>query len=499
MIYNIYIRIFNFPFQLNINYIYLHLYIQVIKYFIMAVAVIMPRQGQSVESCILTQWYKAEGDTVSKGDLLFAYETDKAAFEEEAPEDGLLLARFFDEGDEVPVLQNVAVLGAKGETVEEFRPQGIGGSATTKAETEVTPKGEATPWEEAVPQEDFKAGVPEVNFPVGAMPGNGLGSISPRARKLACQKRVVLEGIHGSGPGGRIIERDVLEALRQGRRLTPLAQKKLEADGLTVPSGNNLDCGRYGTKDLVKPEAISAGTPVLEGTGPYTDTPLSQVRKIIASAMYRSLQNSAQLTHHLSANVTGMLELRRQVKARQKDGYAYNITLNDMVCYAVIRSLQLHPGANAHFLGTSIRRFSQVNLGLAVDTDRGLMVPVLPHADRLSLPGLSESLKELADKAKQGSISPDLLVPEAASFTVSNLGNYGVEMFTPVINLPQVAILGVNTIVQRPAALPDGNLGFQPFMGLSLTYDHRALDGGPATVFLAEIKKQIESLSPDLL
>jgi len=453
----------------------------------MAAAVIMPRQGQSVESCILTQWYKKEGEQVSKGDLLFAYETDKAAFEEEAPEDGQLLARFFEEGDEVPVLQNVAVIGADGDSVDEFRPQG--GSGTDSSEKTTEEKKE----------EEIPTGRAETDLHAGVLPGNGRNPISPRARKLAFQKRVVLEGIHGSGPGRRIIERDVLEAFRQGQRLTPLAQKKMEAEGLTVPSRQKLDCGRYGTKDLVKQAAIPGGSAVLEGTGPYTDIPLSQVRKIIATAMHRSLQNSAQLTHHLSANVSGMLALRRQVKNRQKEGYAYNITLNDMVCYAVIRSLQLHPEANAHFLDHGIRQFSQINLGLAVDTDRGLMVPVLPNADRLSLPGLSEGLKELAEKAKQGSISPDLLVPDAASFTVSNLGNYGVEMFTPVINLPQVAILGVNTIIQRPAAMPDGNLGFQPFMGLSLTYDHRAVDGGPATLFLAEIKKQMESLSADLL
>jgi pyruvate dehydrogenase E2 component (dihydrolipoamide acetyltransferase) len=215
--------------------------------------------------------------------------------------------------------------------------------------------------------------------------------------------------------------------------------------------------------------------------------------------MYRSLQNSAQLTHHLSANAAGMLQLRRQVKVRQEGGYPYNITLNDMVCYAVVQSLLLHPGANAHFLNENIRMFDQVNLGLAVDTDRGLMVPALLNADRYTLPELSVRLKEIADNSKKGSISPDLIIPEAATFTVSNLGNYGVEMFTPVINLPQVGILGVNTIIQRPATLADGTFGFQPFMGLSLTYDHRAIDGGPATLFLAEIKKQIEHLSPDLL
>ena len=170
-----------------------------------------------------------------------------------------------------------------------------------------------------------------------------------------------------------------------------------------------------------------------------------------------------------------------------------------MVCYAVVQSLLLHPGANAHFLGEHIRIFDQVNLGMAVDTDRGLMVPSLPNADRYSLPELSFRLKEIAESSKKGSISPDLIVPEAATFTVSNLGNYGVEMFTPVINLPQAGILGVNTIIQRPATLTDGSFGFLPFMGLSLTYDHRALDGGPATLFLAEIKKQIEQLDPGLL
>jgi pyruvate dehydrogenase E2 component (dihydrolipoamide acetyltransferase) len=223
------------------------------------------------------------------------------------------------------------------------------------------------------------------------------------------------------------------------------------------------------------------------------------MRKIIASAMHHSLQNSAQLTHHLSANASAMLQLRKEVKLRMDKGYRYNITLNAMVCYAAIRAIKHHPGANAHFLGDSIRKFDQVNLGLAVDTDRGLMVPALLQADRYTLPELSTQLKGLAEASKKGSVSPDLLVPDAATFTISNLGNYGVEIFTPVINLPQVAILGVNTIIQRPATLADGSFGFQPFIGLSLTYDHRAIDGGPATLFLATIKEEIEKLTQELL
>jgi len=450
----------------------------------MAHAVIMPRQGQSVESCILTEWYKSVGDPVTTGDLLFAYETDKAAFEEEAPEDGFLLARFFEEGDEVPVLQNVAVIGKKGEGVEEFRPA-AGALAENRAEQADTPEPEIT-------EPGITEPAPLPADPAVTMSGS---SISPRARKLALEKRVVMDNLQGSGPQGRIIERDVKDAIRQGKRLTPLAKKKMEAEGLTVPAGGS-ESGKFRTSDLQKPASSESAA---EGRGTYKEVPLSQIRKIIAAAMYRSLQNSAQLTHHLSANASGMLQLRKKVKEKQQEGYPYNITLNDMVCYAVVKSLLLHPGANAHFVGERIRIFDQVNLGLAVDTERGLMVPALLKADRYSLPELSVRLKELADQAKKGAISPDVIVPEAATFTVSNLGNYGVEMFTPVINLPQVAILGVNAIIQRPATLSDGSFGFQPFMGLSLTYDHRALDGGPATLFLAEIKKQIELLSPDLL
>ena len=440
----------------------------------MATVVKIPKQGQSVESCILTEWYKEVGDPVSKGDLLYAYETDKAAFEEEAPEDGVLLVRFYEAGDEVPVLQNVAVLGEDGESVEAFRPDGA-----SPAETAV---------EIPLDIEDQTA-VPLQSQPNLSREGEMI-TISPRARRIAKEKRVVIETIQGTGPGGRIIERDVIEAVRQGKRLTPLAQKKMEAEGLVVPGTANVPYGKIASGDLVEQS---------DRDGSFTDVPLSNVRKIIANAMYQSLQNSAQLTHHLSANASVMLQLRREVKSRQKEGYPYNITLNDMVCYAVICALKQHPDANAHFLGSTVRKFDRVNLGLAVDTERGLMVPALINADGLSLSALSVKLKELAEDSKQGDISPDLLIPEAASFTVSNLGNYGVEMFTPVINLPQVAILGVNTIIQRPTTLADGSFGFQPFIGLSLTYDHRAIDGGPATLFLAGIKNEIEKLSSELL
>jgi pyruvate dehydrogenase E2 component (dihydrolipoamide acetyltransferase) len=169
-----------------------------------------------------------------------------------------------------------------------------------------------------------------------------------------------------------------------------------------------------------------------------------------------------------------------------------------MICYATIKALKKFPQVNAHFMGDSMKFFNKVHFGLAVDTDRGLMVPVIKNADDLSVQGLANQFKEIAASCRKGNVNPELLASDAATFTVSNLGNYGVEMFTPVINLPQVAILGVNTIVPRPKDLGDGVYGFVPYLGLSLTYDHRALDGGEATRFVKQVAVEIENLELDL-
>lgn len=439
----------------------------------MAVEFIMPKQGQSVENCILTEWYKNVGEKISKGELLFAYETDKAAFEEEATTDGIILAQFYKAGDEVPVLATVGVIGSEGE--------------------ELTASIIENPKNSELFEPEIRTG--------GANKGNNIHAdsgkifISPRARNLAKMKGILIDSIDGTGPLGRVVERDIIDEVKKGNGLKPLVMESGKLDGLELPDkGKSLD-GKIASNDL----KIAGNDSPETGSEKYSDIKVSNVRKIIASAMHRSLQNSAQLTHHMSANASRMLQVRKEVKSRSKNGYGYNITLNDMVCYSVVQALKKFPDANAHFLDDKIRRYNKVNLGVAVDTERGLMVPTLVDADDLSLPGLSSRLKYLADCSRTGSISPDLIRPETASFTVSNLGNYGVEFFTPIINLPQVAILGVNAVSLRPAEMDDGIFGFLPFMGLSLTYDHRAIDGGPATLFLREIKNEIEKLSINLL
>ncbi|MDR2848514.1 MAG: 2-oxo acid dehydrogenase subunit E2 [Bacteroidales bacterium] len=430
----------------------------------MATPVMMPKQGQSVESCIISQWFKKKGDSVKTGDLLFSYETDKASFEEEAKADGILLEIFFNEGDEVPVLTNVAVIGKAGESTAEFSPNGAASAPTPTAETPVAQVTSAV----AAP----------VSAP--ATTGNAKLRVSPRARVMAEKKGVSLTSVKGTGPNGRIIVRDI--ETTQGASAP--AQPVTASPAIAVAPA----------------PVVPASAPVVEqSTAEFEVKKLTNIRKLIAKAMHDSLQNSAQLTHHLSADVRKLLALREEVKKAQKTDPNYpNVTLNDMICWAVIRALEKNPEANSQFLGDSIKTFKQVHLGLAVDTPRGLMVPVLKNANDLSLKGLSNNLRALAEGCRKGGIDPELLQSTAGSFTVSNLGNYGVEIFTPIINVPQVAILGVNTIIQRPADIGGGIIAFVPYIGLSLTYDHRAIDGGPATLFLKEIKTQIENFSAEI-
>jgi pyruvate dehydrogenase E2 component (dihydrolipoamide acetyltransferase) len=409
----------------------------------MATPVIMPKQGQSVETCIITRWYKNKGDKISTGDLLFSYETDKAAFDLESPADGILLDTFFSEGSEVPVLVNVAVIGQAGEEISSFKP-GTGESGEVTA-----PPREKTEVSSSPSDHTHVAPVTSAG---------GRIRISPRAKIIAGKKGLDYNIIPGSGPNGRIVSADIEKAHSGAARVSK----------------------------TVHPEGA--------GGAEYSEQPLSNIRKLIARAMHSSLQNSAQLTHHLSADVRLLLEARRRVKEEFATGTGkQDITLNDMICWCVTRALTKHPEANTHFLGESLKIFRAVHLAIAVDTPRGLLVPTVKNADQMTLRELSEALKGVADSCRKGNIDPELIKSTAASFTISNLGNYGVEMFTPVINLPQVCILGVCTIVNRPADLGNSTFGFVPYIGLSLTYDHRAIDGGPATLFLKEIKDQIEN------
>ena len=477
----------------------------------MATVVIMPKQGQSVESCILTEMKKKKGDSVAVGDILFSYETDKASFEEISQVAGTILDVFFTDGDEIPVLTNVLVIGNPDESVEGLRPFGgkpatapvmstetattgssvaatVGTSATVSKEPDTSQVLTTT----AAPQALDTAKASQ-----STQQSSGVVSpVSPRARVLADKNAIQAEMLIGTGPNGRVIERDVQAVIAAAPKTTPLAKALIKDTGAFTPVYGSDNSSGSGLAGMVK--AADVVIKKQESMSDCEIKPLTNMRKLIAKAMHASLQNSAQLTHHLGADARNILNLRKKVKKAMSNGFPTDITINDFVCFAVIRALQKFPNVNAHFLGDSMKQFTKVHLGLAVDTERGLMVPTVRNASDLSLQGLANQLKEVANACKKGGINPDLLSPETASFTVSNLGAYGVEMFTPVINLPQAAILGINTIVPRPKDLGDGVYGFVPYMGLSLTYDHRALDGGEATRFLKQVAIEIENLEFNL-
>ena len=460
----------------------------------MAVIVILPKQGQSVESCIITEIKKKKGDKVSKGDVLFAYETDKASFEEESPADGVVLECFHNEGDEVPVLMNMMVIGEPGEDFAGLLGEVESQESRAKNQEAGDESKEERVKSKDTENENQESRTKSQDSGVVGVEGKGEQFVSPRAKHLAAREVVDVNTIAGSGPKGRVIERDVQAALENRPKMTPLAKKIAAEEGLQPQGAGSGLAGTAKASDLLPP-------PVNPTYGiDYEDKKLSNMRKIIAKSMHASLQNSAQLTHHLGADARNIQNLRRKAKkAFEAGSLSTNLTINDFVCFAVVKALKKFPNVNSHFLGDAMRLFGKVHLGLAVDTERGLMVPAVRNADDLSIIGLANQMKEVANSCKKGAISPELLAAEAATFTVSNLGNYGVEMFTPVINLPQSAILGVNTIVPRPKDLGDGVYGFVPYLGLSLTYDHRALDGGEATRFLKQIAIEIETLEIDIL
>ncbi len=431
----------------------------------MATLVIMPRQGQSVESCVITEWKKKKGDAVAEGDVLFSYETDKSSFDEPATVAGTLLEVFAEEGDDVPCLEPVCIIGAEGEDISALMPKA---------------NAEAAPAEAAAPAEEKKEEVKkeEVVVATESADKDGMMKISPRAKNLANKTYADLSQATPTGPNGRIIERDVNRLLDNGQRLTPEQYETFIKTGV-APAAEAVEAP-------VAAAAVAA--PVAE----YEDVKLSNVRKVIAKSMHESLSSMAQLTLNASFDATQLMEYRALLKKNAEGMGLNNITFNDMVLFAVAKTLKNHKDCNAHFLGDKMRFFNSVNLGIAVDTERGLLVPTVFNADKMSLNELSANAKTVIKAAQGGSISPDLL--SGGTFTVTNLGAMGVESFTPVINPPQTCILGVCNITRRVKQV-NGQDVFYDAMGLSLTFDHRALDGAPAARFLKELCTNLENFN----
>ena len=400
----------------------------------MAIAVLMPKQGQSVESCFIIKWNKKVGDKVKAEELICEVETDKAVFEVEAPEAGTILKIFYKEGDDVPVLNTIAIIGQPGEKIDHLIPK----------KTVSVSKGEYVENQKAITSdESLKKTRP--SFEAGPI------LISPVARRFAEKKGIDFSQLGGSGPGGRIIKKDIEKAISEG-------------------------------------EPIVSSTVSENFLGPVKEITVEGVRKIISERMLTSLQSTAQLTLNTSANASNLLACRESLKSSPQMKGLSKININDFLLYIVVNILPKFKNMNAHFLKDKILEFEHVHLGFAVDSPRGLMVPIIHNAHLLSLKEISKEVRRLSTACQEETILPDEL--SGGTFTVSNLGTMGIESFTPILNIPQVAILGVCSISLKPI-MKDNKIQFIPHMGLSLTFDHRAIDGVPAAKFLQELNMVI--------
>ena len=427
----------------------------------MAESVIMPKQGNSVEAVILLEWKKDQGEWVQEGEVLCEVETDKATFEVPSTVSGVLVKKLYNEGDDVPVMQEFALIDEAGQAAgAEGAKEPIENQAAEKGDGAV---GVASP---VVERRAAVSARDEAD-----LTGKRDVRISPLARSTAATLGIdhsQYREITGSGPQGRILKRDV-EAF--ARRAT---EQFADSNVATTAEDESAKAPRGSAGPKI--EAAVVETVKVKGT-----------REAIAQRMLDSLTQSAQLTINALANATELTGYRKKLKAAPESFGVSDITLNDLIMFIVARVLARHTTLNAHYVSgqpDEIRRYGSVNLGFAVDDERGLYVPVIRGADKLTLRQLADRAHELVAAVRAGNADSDQL--RGATFTVTNMGAYGVRDFTPVLNPPEVGILGIGTIRPEQAYQAE-QIVTAPHVGLSLTFDHRATDGGPAARFLQDV------------
>ncbi|NPV09524.1 MAG: 2-oxo acid dehydrogenase subunit E2 [Anaerolineae bacterium] len=443
----------------------------------MATEVIMPKLGQTMEKGTITEWLVKEGQPVRRGEPLFKIESDKAVLDVNAPATGVLRKILVPKGGSAPILSRVGVIAREDEDIAALVGEASPGGAASKAER--APEVEAAP--AAGPQEA-----------AAERPAGERVVASPRARRLARLEGVDLAAVTGSGPEGRIVERDVQAYLESLPRVTPAAREAARSLGVELTSLPRPQAGdRLTREDILRTvEPVrAAGDGGPERPKPEEERqPLTGVRALIAERMVASVHTTAAYTLTTEADATALVAWRERLKARARAGERVP-TYNDLLVRLLARALVEYPDLNAHLEGDEIVRSGSVNVGLAVDTERGLVVPVLRDAQRLTLSEIAEGSAELVAKARAGQLTPDDM--SGGTFTISNLGMFEIDVFTPIINVPEVAILGVGRIAERPM-VHQGAIVARPTVVLSLTADHRLVDGAPGARFLQRVKQLVE-------
>ena len=437
----------------------------------------LPQLGQTVEEATITQWLKKEGDTVAVGDVLFTVQTDKAEIECESTAAGVLRKILVPEGVEKPVLSVVAWVG----TADEALPE-MAGETPAATATHIEKKPEPSP-----------SPAPLASSPshpsLLSHPSHG-GAVSPRARKAAAAKGIDPATLTGTGPQGRVIEADVLAAKAAPVAANPKALEELRAllklntptaRRLAREAGVDLDTliGQLG-HGTEAPKNLRQDAGATKAPGRY---PLTPMRRIIATRMGESMFNAPHFYVTVEVDMKAATDLRKQAQG-------FKPSFNDLIVQAVAQALREHPQVNARWLDDAIEIVEQVNIGVAVALEDGLIVPVLRNANALSLQQISEGCKALAEKARKNKLLPDDY--SGSTFTISNLGAFGVDHFTAIINQPDSAILAVGRVADQVVAV-DGGIQVRPRMKMTLSSDHRVIDGAVAAQFMAKLKAKLES------
>ena len=430
----------------------------------MAQKIIMPKQGLQMTEGHITQWLKAEGDMVKVGEPLFEMETDKLTITIDSSAEGKLLKIIHPEGNTVPITEVIAYIGEEGEKVEDIETP--------------SPSADVSAERGASSQENQR-----LSRPISISTQAGGKYATPRAKLRAQERGIPLDSVNATGPDNLIIERDVLAY--QPVAASPLARKVASLSGISLDSVEGSGArGKVMAADVQK--ALSAQA--VDGTAERLETviPMNGMRRGIANSMRSSLDTAAQANHSMLVDMSECVRLRKRLKDAE-----INISLNDIIIRCTAKALEEHPQINAVRQENNIIQKHYVNVGIAVATPRGLLVPVVTDANKKTLQEIAGATKVLAEKAKSGTITPDELTQ--GTFTVTNLGMLGVDRFVAILNPPESGILAVGAMKKQPVVLEDDSIGVRPMMWLTLTYDHCVIDGAPAAIFLGRIKELLEN------
>lgn len=401
----------------------------------MAAEAYMPKFGLTMTEGTIQKWFKAEGDTIKAGESLFEVETEKVLYEVESPASGTVAKLLYPLEATVAVGLPVAIIAEAGENVAEVAAKYGGGAPKAAPVVSVA----------AAPATTTAAATATASAPSASGRREG-APVTPAARKLAQEHNVDLSRVTGTGPGGRVTREDVEKAI---------------SEAATAPA----------------PVAAPAATPA-SAAPVATSAPLRGMRKVIAERMHKSLQGSAQLTITTEVDVTQLIDRRQEVQRE------FNATYTDFIVQACAHALKQHPRMNAALEGDTLKTQEHISVGVAVALEEGLIVPVIRNTAKKSLKDIAQEARGLAEKARAGKLTLEEV--SGGTFTVSNLGMYGVDGFTPILNAPQTGILGVGRIVEKPV-IYRGEIAKRSMIVLSLTFDHRVIDGAPAGAFLQTV------------